>query len=92
MEPSPAGARRPTASPSLPSGTFTSLSAGFGHTCGLRTDGAVACWGLNDQGEASPPPGAFASVTVGDNFSCGLRPNGAAECWGYNDGRTTPPE
>ena len=91
MEPSPAGDRRPTAGPSLPSGTFTSLSAGFGHTCGLRTDGSVACWGLNDQGESSPPPGVFASVTVGDNFSCGLRPNGAAECWGYNDGRTTPP-
>ncbi|MGM0575145.1 MAG: Ig-like domain-containing protein [Myxococcota bacterium] len=34
---------------SPPSGTFASVSAGGGgqrsHTCGLRTDGTVACWG-----------------------------------------------
>ena len=27
-------------------GEFASVSAGEGHTCGVRTDGSVACWGL----------------------------------------------
>ena len=25
--------------------TFSSISSGFGHTCGLREDGAAVCWG-----------------------------------------------
>ncbi len=26
---------------------FASVSAGWGHTCGVKTDGAIACWGFN---------------------------------------------
>ncbi len=28
-----------------PEGEFVSVSAGSAHTCGLKTDGSVACWG-----------------------------------------------
>ena len=28
-----------------PEGEFTTVSAGENHTCGVRTDGAVVCWG-----------------------------------------------
>jgi hypothetical protein len=31
------------------------VSAGINHTCGVRTNGTVACWGRNDYGQASPP-------------------------------------
>ena len=74
-----------------PATRWIAVDAGNLHTCGIRTNGTIACWGVNDESEASPLPGAFTSVVVGDNFSCGLRPDGTAECWGYNDGRTTPP-
>ena len=30
-----------------PGGEFISVSAGNNHTCGVRTDGSVACWGSN---------------------------------------------
>ena len=30
----------------IPSGPFTVISAGSDHTCGLRSDGSVTCWGL----------------------------------------------
>jgi hypothetical protein len=36
-------------------GTFTQVSAGHYHTCGLKTDGTLACWGDNSYGQASPP-------------------------------------
>ena len=29
-------------------GEFASVSAGASHTCGLRVDGSVACWGLSN--------------------------------------------
>ncbi|RKZ49790.1 MAG: hypothetical protein DRR16_11345 [Candidatus Parabeggiatoa sp. nov. 3] len=37
------------------------VSAGKGgekdvHTCGLRTDNTVICWGYNEYGQATPPP------------------------------------
>lgn len=37
--------------------TFTQISAGTRHVCGLRTDGTIACWGDNFYGQASPPNG-----------------------------------
>ena len=38
-----------------PEGTFVELAASFWHTCALREDGAVRCWGWDDEGQASPP-------------------------------------
>jgi hypothetical protein len=40
-----------------PAGTFTTVSGGADHTCGMRTDGTAACWGDNGSGEATPPIG-----------------------------------
>jgi hypothetical protein len=36
-----------------------SISAGVYHTCGLKGDGTVACWGRNDAGQATPPAGTL---------------------------------
>ena len=48
--------------------TFAAISSGVNHTCGLRSDGSVACWGLNDRGQATPPAGAiFAAATAASN-------------------------
>jgi hypothetical protein len=35
-----------------PSGTFSQISAAYEHTCGLRTDGVVACSGANVEWKA----------------------------------------
>ena len=40
-------------------GEFQSVSAGGEHTCGLRADGSVECWGRDDAGQSSPPGGIF---------------------------------
>jgi len=66
-------------------GVFTQLSAGSGHTCGLRADRSVACWGASAYGSAAG--GSFAQITAGDSHTCGLRDDGSATCWGDNSRR-----
>ena len=83
----------PTTSPETPpSGEFASVSAGGIHTCGVKTDGSVACWGYDDSGQATPPSGEFASVSAGGSHTCGVKTDGSVACWGYDDsGQATPP-
>ena len=74
------------------SGEFTSVSAGHSHTCGVKRDGTVACWGWNLQGQTTPPAGEFASVSAGWVHTCGVRRDGSVVCWGRNRyGPATPP-
>lgn len=61
------------------------LSAGSFHTCGLRTDGTLACWGSNSSGQSTPPGGTYNQISAGDYHSCGLRTDGYWICWGSND-------
>ncbi len=89
-----------------PSGTFRSVTVGTYHSCGIRTDGTVACWGAGthandcanggqDCGQSLPPPGQFEQVALGDLFTCGMKADRTIECWGWDgdgDGRTVPPE
>ena len=68
------------------------LTAGFHHTCGLRGDDQVICWGGNGNQQSSPPGGSFAAVTAGEDHSCWLRGDGQAVCWGGNSHqRSSPP-
>ncbi|MYE42379.1 MAG: hypothetical protein F4X27_19455, partial [Chloroflexi bacterium] len=80
----------PTATPASP--VFVSISAGEEHTCGVKTDGSVACWGNNDDGQATPPSGSFASVGSGDDHTCGVKTGGSVVCWGDNSfDQSAPP-
>ena len=75
---------------------FVLLSASNTHTCGLRTDGSVRCWGrLYLYGSNMPDPAErLVTLSVGLGHGCGLREDGSAVCWGQDgeDGRTRPPE
>jgi alpha-tubulin suppressor-like RCC1 family protein len=62
-----------------------SLDAGGLHSCALKADGSVACWGYNDDGETAAPSGSFVSVSAGEYHSCGLKSDGSVDCWGWND-------
>ena len=81
-------------------GPFKSVSAGYEHTCGVRRDGSVACWGSNRShpignivGQATPPGGSFDSVSAGFEHTCGVRSDSFVACWGTASwGRATPPE
>ncbi len=74
------------------SATFASVSAGGEHTCGVKLDGSVQCWGSDVAGQATPPGGVFASVSAGMFHTCGVKTNGFVQCWGRDDyGQSTPP-
>ena len=101
--PSPAGGVILPGKPPPPSGSFTSVSAGRYHSCGVRADGSLACWGSDSARQATPPSGSFTSVSAGGHHSCGVRTDGSLACWGSwrmirSDGtslyaaQNTPPE
>jgi hypothetical protein len=72
--------------------TPVSISAGYDHTCGVKSDGTVACWGRNTFGQATPPIGSFTQVGAGDGYTCGLKSDATLACWGDNaSGQATPP-
>ncbi|NBY46341.1 MAG: hypothetical protein EBQ56_00920, partial [Proteobacteria bacterium] len=80
--------------------SFTSVSAGESHTCGVTATGTAYCWGSNQNGQlgnglsaswvANPVPSVvtgllkFQSVTAGGMHSCGIVESGRAYCWGAN--------
>ena len=66
------------------SSEFENLDAGSWHTCGVRTDGTIACWGDNRHGQSDAPAGQFITVTAGEAHSCGVRTDGTIACWGDN--------
>jgi alpha-tubulin suppressor-like RCC1 family protein len=78
----------------------TELSAGGHHTCALRANGAVRCWGNNNFGQIgdgtivdsrpSPTPvpgvGGVVRLALGFQHSCVRRADGDVRCWGRNNG------
>ena len=55
---------------------LTGISSGSVHSCGLRSDGTVVCWGRDWEGQSSEPEGEFAAMGAYKHYSCG-----AAQAW-----------
>jgi alpha-tubulin suppressor-like RCC1 family protein len=79
--------------------TATAIAVGTGHSCALRSDGSVWCWGGNSKGQlgdgtqinrTQPAPvsglgGNATAIAVGTSFSCALMSGGNVKCWGANE-------
>ena len=75
-------------------GCWTDITVGRNHSCAIKTDGSLVCWGSDSDGQATPPTGTnFIQVTAGYRYTCAL--DGVtqqASCWGSNTyGETSPP-
>ena len=79
---------------------WASVSAGYGHTLALCTDGTLYTWGTNHYGQLGngiastlgrlqiPAPGSgqmWTQVAAGYNFSLALCSDGSLYAWGNND-------
>ena len=72
--------------------SFKTVSAGWGLSCGIRTDDTITCWGYNEWWQADAPKGSFKTVSTGISHSCGIRTDDTITCWGGNhDGETDAP-
>lgn len=107
---SPAGATPPTRDPAPPAdgartvaasarvGATAAVAAGGQHSCRVRGDGSLWCWGSNSfgqlgvgrQGAGTAKPEQVASVTpwaqvaAGGHDTCGIKVNRNLWCWGLN--------
>ena len=74
------------------SASLVTISAGRGHTCRVKTDGSVECWGWDNHGQSTPPAGSFVSVSAGADHTCAVRTDGSVACWGDDSaGQSTSP-
>lgn len=74
------------------------VAVGSKHSCALASDGAVHCWGNNQNGQLGDGTttdsnipktvvglvGQVAAIAAGDNHSCALNTDGVVTCWGAN--------
>ena len=71
---------------------FVAVAAGSEHSCGLRVEGTISCWGANGAGQSNAPSGRFTDVAAGTAHSCGLLTDGEVICWGADRyAQTTAP-
>ncbi len=71
---------------------FVKVVTGYFHSCGLRSNGAVECWGSTTAGATNVPGGLVATdLAAGDYFTCALRSTGLPVCWGYASGFISNP-
>jgi len=57
------------------------VSAGGRHSCGLRSDGSVVCWGSDEDGQAASPNATTAGLPVAVfHAPCGPF-DGRDDCW-----------
>ncbi|MCK6424854.1 MAG: hypothetical protein L6Q75_07145 [Burkholderiaceae bacterium] len=74
------------------------LADGYDHSCALKADGTVVCWGRNSHGQlgdgtvidrpvpvAVPGLSAVVSLSAGSQTSCALKSDRSVWCWGRND-------
>jgi alpha-tubulin suppressor-like RCC1 family protein len=77
---------------------ITAIAAGAAHTCALRADKTVVCWGDDSSGQlghggsasVNPIPAVAAltsivAIAAGGRHTCAALDNGAVWCWGAND-------
>ena len=80
-----------------PAAVSSGVAVGYAHTCAIRTDATLWCWGGNYSGQLGDGTTASRSapVRVGDaatsagidagtSYTCGVRADGSLGCWGNN--------
>jgi len=71
---------------------FLDVMAAGDHSCGLRVDGSVTCWGYSGNGALlAPTTGTYTELSGGHNATCALSTDGSIACWGNATGASLDP-
>jgi alpha-tubulin suppressor-like RCC1 family protein len=74
----------------------SSVAAGYAHTCAIKQDSSLWCWGYNGYGQIgdgteenkySPVKiieSGVVAVALGDDHTCAIKKDGSLWCWGNN--------
>jgi alpha-tubulin suppressor-like RCC1 family protein len=72
-----------------PSGfQYYQVAAGYDHSCAITVDGALVCWGSNQQGQLVTPQisiddvAPFVQLAAGLRTTCAITELGQEWCWG----------
>jgi hypothetical protein len=70
-----------------PNRGFIAVAGGAFHALGLKADGSIVAWGLNNEGQCDvPAPNAdFIAIAGGGHHSLGRKADGSIVAWGRND-------
>ncbi|MBA7546249.1 hypothetical protein ES705_38634 [subsurface metagenome] len=63
----------------------TVIAAGGSHNLAIKTDGSVAAWGDNSEGQCNPSGTGFVAIAAGGSHSIALKTDGSLAAWGAND-------
>lgn len=90
----------PATVPGLENDVITQFVTGGYNSCIINSDGALKCWGANNQWKALGNPSIYMdmgtpvipsgmdsgmiSVGIGNGFMCGLKDDGGIWCWGLD--------
>jgi alpha-tubulin suppressor-like RCC1 family protein len=78
-------------------GPRAKVSAGEYHTCAIKQDGSLWCWGWNFSGQLGDGTNTsrttpvqimssgVSSVSLGGLHTCAVKTDGSLWCWGYNN-------
>jgi hypothetical protein len=72
--------------PGVAHASVQSVSSGDAHTCALKADGTIQCWGSNvdNQVSGTPTSSDFVAVSAGNFHTCALKADGTIQCWGFD--------
>jgi hypothetical protein len=79
----------------IPRAIDMQVDAGGFHTCGIRVDDTVRCWGDNTLGQTDVPDdlGMVRHVSAGSAHTCAVTTDDTLRCWGNNvHGQSTVPD
>ena len=62
---------------------YKAIDAGKNHSCGIKQDDTVECWGDNAEGQSDAPAGKFEHVSAGGVATCAIDTDDELVCWGH---------
>ena len=65
------------------------IGTGSVHSCAIKPDNSLACWGYS---QSPPPSGKFKTISSGLLHACGIKSDDTLACWGADlEGTMDPP-